>query len=52
MSHIGSFTHCEQRGPCGAGLIRYSLLPGEDVFEVLPHIFVEDHMEEEDEDSL
>lgn len=50
--HIGLFTHCEQRGPRGAGLVRYALLPREDVLEVLPHLFVEDHVEEEDEDSL
>lgn len=46
------FTHREQRGPCGAGLVWYALLSCEDVLEVLPHLFVEDHMEEEDEDSL
>lgn len=49
---IGLFTHCEQRRPRGAGLVWYALLPREDVLEVLPHLFVEDHMEEEDEDSL
>lgn len=45
-------THCEQRGSCGAGLVWHALLSCEDVLEVFPHLFVEDHMEEEDEDSL
>lgn len=45
-------TDCKQGGSCGAGLVRYHFLPCEDVLEVLPHVFVEDHMEEEDEDSL
>lgn len=45
-------THCKQGGSCGAGLVRNHFLPREDVLEVLPHVFVEDHMEEEDEDSL
>lgn len=49
---VRQFTHCEQRGPCGAGLVWHALLPCEHVLEVLPHLFVEDHMEEEDEDSL
>lgn len=46
------FTHSEQRGPCGTGFVWYALLSCEDVLEILPHLFVEDHMEEEDEDSL
>ncbi len=46
------FTHCEQRGPRGAGFVLYALLSCEDVLEVLPHLFVEDHVEEEDEDPL
>lgn len=49
---IGLFTHCEQRGPGGAGLVWHALFPCEDVLEVLPHLFIDDQMEEEDEDSL
>lgn len=49
---ISLITHCEQRGPRGAGFVWYAFLPREDILEVLPHFFVEDHMEEEDEDSL
>lgn len=50
--HARLSTYCEQRCPRGAGLIWNVFLSCDDVLEVLPRLFVEDHVEEEDEDSL
>lgn len=52
VTHQEQSAHRQQRGPGGAGVIRNVLLPCQDVLEVPPHILVEDHVEEEDEDSL
>lgn len=52
MKYFKTFTHREQRGPGGARIIWYVLLPREDVLEVPPNLFAEDHVEEENEDSL
>lgn len=52
VKYLKTFTHCEQRGPGGAGIIWYVLLPREGVLEVPPNLFAEDHVEEENEDSL
>lgn len=49
---VAHVAHCQQRGPRGAGFVWHTLLSCEDVLEVFPHLIVEDHVEEEDEDSL
>lgn len=52
--HINSIvqTHREQRRPGSTGLVRHAFLSCEDVLQVFPHVFVEDDVEEEDENAL
>lgn len=52
LTIINVYTHREQRTSGGAGLVLYTLFSSEDILNVLPHLFVEYQMEEEDEDSL